>query len=528
MLTESLSAGGLGMLLGSLLYAIIRSPILGNLKLANSSGRSGRYFLEDITVTPLAFWGLMAIILLLITLVNWWAMRKVKTSPLGVMKNQKIIKQPSILRLLPIAATVGILVYIKHLGGPTWTNQHSETFMFIIAGCFLLAMLGLVLAGSYLTYVFSLVFSRLAQRPISLMSSRRLKVFAKPIFASVSGVVLAIFVGSFFITSVESVKLTSKKLFDEPQQAIESKNSVPQHEHSIQIYAYDYNSLVNFSNLRTELLKDNRLNQLVTNSYINRLYINQSDDDFKASSGNVYSCADLEKFTNTTCPNGLKNTDSVIVVNNLNSDNQQATQTILPVSQDIANKAKADSLKLFFNDSNDLQKAAQLVNNFLINTRRTTSNQFHLSINDPNYNNSMMSSYLDSFKNLIDIIQIGTIATIVIGGFSLAVATIGGFFERQKSFANLRLMGVEIKTLNAVVLVEAAIPLLLASGLAVLGGISFSQHTLALIVRNSHLALPQPTYFVMIGLSLIASLLIIIAILPILKHLTSSEENRTE
>ena len=359
------------------------------------------------------------------------------------------------------------------------------------------------------------------------MSSRRLKVFAKPIFASVSGVVLAIFVGSFFITSIESVKLTTKKLFDEPQQS-KTKSNVPQREYSIQIYSYSYDSSIDFSTLRTELLKDNRLDRLVANSYINRLHINQSGDNLYVPFGNVYNCADLKKFTNATCPNGSKDNDSVVLVDNLNPDNQQITQTVIPISQDVANRAKADSLKLFFNDSNSLQKATQLINNFLINARRISSNQFHLTINDPNYDNNMMLSYLDNFKNLIDMIQIGTIATIVIGGVSLAVSTIGGFFERQKSFANLRLMGAEIKTLNAVVLIEATVPLLLASILALLSGIGFSQHTLTLIVKNSYLALPQPIYFIMVALSLITSLAIIVAILPILKRLTSLEENRTE
>lgn len=524
LIAESLSAGAIGVLLGSVLYAIIRRTLLVNLDLANNSGR---FFLEDITVTPLAYLGTIGLIALLIVGINWWAMRKVKTSPLGVMKEQKLQQKPGVWRLLPLTVAIGVLAYIKlHLKGPDWTNSNTETFLLVIAITFTLMMVGLLLAGSYLTYLFSLIFNKLARETVGIMSSKRLKVFPKAIFSSVSGVVLAIFVGSFFITAIESAKLTTYKLFDEERESYLATTESILSDSTISFSSLSSSDKeVDLKKLSEQLLENPELKSLVWRVHGVRFYGSEQSGFV----GEAYTCHDLSQYTTLKCSDNLSANDWVIIKRDYNTETNTSTVDLVPIKpEDMKNVSKQFyNLTYYFKSSADLKRAKTLIVNYLANRARQTGEQIPIAVFDQQ-DLAGISYLFDNFGNLIDMVYVGTMATILIGGFSLAIATIGGFFERKHSFANLRLMGVDIKTLNRVVLVESIIPLVLASIVALIAGIGMAWIVIGLMVRNLHIALPEPSYFVMTALSLIVSLLIVVTILPILKRITSLEENRTE
>ena len=136
---------------------------------------------------------------------------------------------------------------------------------------------------------------------------------------------------------------------------------------------------------------------------------------------------------------------------------------------------------------------------------------------------------LAEIAGLVELIVFGTALSIVVAGFGVAVATIGQIFERKKSFSNLRLMGVDLNQLRLVVLLEAIIPMLLASIGAIFAGILTSKYLAGITADNRILfAWPKLDYLGIVALALALAIGVICLVLPILKQITSVEQNRTE
>lgn len=136
---------------------------------------------------------------------------------------------------------------------------------------------------------------------------------------------------------------------------------------------------------------------------------------------------------------------------------------------------------------------------------------------------------LEMISGLMSLIKLGTVMTILIAGLSVIISALGGIFERKKSFSNLKLLGIEDRDLFLVVLVESAIPMILASVFAVICGILVAKY-LALITANGEIlfALPHWSYLGFVTGALVLSVLLIFCTLPILRQVTSLEQNRTE
>ena len=90
-------------------------------------------------------------------------------------------------------------------------------------------------------------------------------------------------------------------------------------------------------------------------------------------------------------------------------------------------------------------------------------------------------------------------------------------------------MGIYNHQLFLVVLLESAIPIILSSVIAVACGILFAKYILLIIGGGQILfALPNWHYLWLVTASLFVSILLIFCTLPILKQVTSLEQNRTE
>ena len=131
-LLEALSSTFIGVLSGIGLYELLRFTILSNLRFGGD-----RFFTKDISVSPLGVLYLTLLIFAITVLVNFIALRKVKSSPLGVAKIQKLPKKPSFLRLIPALIAIFATLKITDLGGD-WFKGHAENAVFYLAGLFLL------------------------------------------------------------------------------------------------------------------------------------------------------------------------------------------------------------------------------------------------------------------------------------------------------------------------------------------------------------------------------------------------------
>ncbi|HJQ00317.1 MAG TPA: FtsX-like permease family protein [Jatrophihabitans sp.] len=133
------------------------------------------------------------------------ALRRVTISPLGVSRRVTPLP-PRAWRLLPLLAGLGELgyfAYLKDIGANSHTNTTVEAEVFLVG--ILLSMVGLVVAGPWLTMLGSRLMVRHAGRPDTLIAGRRLSDNPQAGFRAISGLVLALFVGTCAVGVITTI-----------------------------------------------------------------------------------------------------------------------------------------------------------------------------------------------------------------------------------------------------------------------------------------------------------------------------------
>lgn len=511
-LMEALSSTALGVVFGLGLYQLLRISVLANLHLDGS-----RFFLSDISVSAQNILLIIALIFAITIFVNFLALRKVKSSPLGVAKIQKLPKRPSFLRLLPATATIFATWQFNQLGS-SWFLNNAGTAMIYLAAIFLSSMVSLLIIGPYFTYLFAKIFSKFSRGMIGTLVSKRLKIFAKTIFASVSGVVLALFVGSFLFTTISSVEHTFSNRYANNQKFFDLNRAVYKSE-VIEIIGED----AAINRILDDASKHQKLSNMISEKITKKLIPNAvpySEHQWSFTTGELYTCAELEKFTIAVCDQTHQPTDQVVLIKDYEKNNYR----IIPFDQISDQTVREDSTLVRFKTSANAELGREYLRNLAYEITRKTNLEVY--IYRPT---ATVLDALSSVSGLLSLVEMGTVLTIIVAGLSVTVSAIGGIFERKKSFSNLKLLGISNRQLFLVVLFEAIIPMVLSSALAVICGILSAKY-LALITGGGQIlfALPNANYLILVLSSLVGSIFLIFCTLPVLKQVTSVEQNRTE
>jgi hypothetical protein len=134
------------------------------------------------------------------------------------------------------------------------------------------------------------------------------------------------------------------------------------------------------------------------------------------------------------------------------------------------------------------------------------------------------SQLLTELKSASEVV---ILASLLIAGCSLAVATAAGVSERKRPFSLLRLTGVPLGILQRVVALETAAPLIVIALVSAVIGLVASD----LFLRSQlglSLRLPAITYYLIVLGGLVGSLAIIGSTLPLLNRITRPEDARME
>lgn len=119
--------------------------------------------------------------------------------------------------------------------------------------------------------------------------------------------------------------------------------------------------------------------------------------------------------------------------------------------------------------------------------------------------------------------------TLIVAGCSLAVAVGGSLVERKRPFTLLRVSGTPTATLYRVVLLEAVLPLAAATIVAaVLAYVLAVMIVGAIAPAGTPVPVPGQAYYLTMGVGLVASLLVILASLPLLGRVTGPASVRFE
>ena len=128
------------------------------------------------------------------------ALRRVVISPLGVSR-RVTPPPPRAYRLVPLVAGIAELSYFVEVGRPKSTGGQIDAYF---GGC-LLIMVGLIVAGPWLTMVGSRVMARRTSRTSVLIAGRRMSDNPRGAFRAISGLILALFVGSVSVGIIGTI-----------------------------------------------------------------------------------------------------------------------------------------------------------------------------------------------------------------------------------------------------------------------------------------------------------------------------------
>jgi hypothetical protein len=514
---EAVISAFLGAVLGTVIFLLAR-PALAGAALVGT-----QYFESDLTPTAAGFVGLLIGVPAAAAVAALVSLRRVQISPLGVTRRAKP-KPPGYWRLAALVVGVGVYVYglIKTsrngIGGPAYPGL-------------LLTMIGLVIAGPWLVAGAAGLFGRLARGSSALLAARRIADNPKGAFRAVSGLTLAVFLGTMVGLIVPALNATeatptagqlANVLVGQVglppaagQQLIKGLSAIP----GASVYP---------------------LYQAPATSGPGPVHAKGAGpqgsgggtppkEEFGGSAVAV-SCASLRGIAGLgQCAPGL--TAVRASDGSMFGDNPMYDTAAIVTAHSRAYTGSLATLPL--------QTVLVRVNNATTLERVRT----YLAVHAPpqvggGYGNSptpprtfgeTLQIRLDRATTFEQILYAAIALTLIVAGCSLAVSVGGGLVDRKRPFTLLRVSGTGVSVLSRVVLLEAAVPLVAAAVVA--AAIAYGTSLMAFLrLAPAGTAIPQlgRDYYTLMGTGLLVAFAVITVTLPLLRRITAPSTIRFE
>ncbi len=446
-------------------------------------------------------------------LVGRLALRRVQITPLGVTR-RITPPPPRLFRVIPLLVGMGELAFFAGTGRPTSANGQIQAYL---VGFFLI-MIGLVIAGPWLTMAGARIMARRTSRVETLVAGRRLSDNPRGAFRAISGLILAI-----FVTSV-AVGVISTLVTDHGS----TSSSSPASKTVTDQFAFDENGSV--PAVSPTLVASLRSIPGVTG--VTLVYVAPSGlrtdgpvPDINGLGGDIQyglaSCGELDTTPALGhCRRGAEYAalgDDVAFMP-VTKSVTIAAATTWPTAL-VSRGSKGLPVQLIAvatNGSGAAIARAETVLDRAFPFWSSTSLFGEIDV--------QTSQLLVELKTASEVV---ILASLLIAGCSLAVSMASGVSERKRPFSLLRLTGVPLGLLQRVVALETAAPLIvIALGSAAIGLVSselFLRGQLGLSLQPPG----APYYLITLG-GLVGSLTIIASTLPLLNLITRPEDARME
>jgi hypothetical protein len=490
---ESTLAAAAGTVAGFGLYAALR-PLVATISLTGQ-----RFFLSDLTLNGLQILGVAVGVPVAAAVAARLALRRVSISPLGVSR-RVTPRPPRAWRLVPLLAGLGELAYF--LGRrPATGNEQAAAYL----PGFLVAMVGLVIAGPWLTMAVARAVARRTRRPAALIAVRRLADDPKAGFRAVSGLILALFVTTATVSIIGTINHYRGSLNGDPQ-----TRTVVEDE-------FEGNAPLT-GTVPARLLAEVRAIPGVRG--VSVVHANPGGIDAKPMPGGppmvpaLVSCADLAQIPMVGhCPSGAG--VAAVDLHAFTSLVSQSAQQwpAAAISPAAVARLPVQSLYVATDGSTPAMER--------VRTLLTTAYPFSQARTVDDWGTTQQQE-LAGWRQLANVVLL---TTLPIAGCSLAVSVVSGLSDRRRPFAILRLTGAPLGLLQRVVGLESAVPLLAAAAVAV--GTAFAASAMFLKSQMGyHLLSPGTAYYALAGGGLVAALGIIASTLPLLRRITGPEAAR--
>ena len=433
------------------------------------------------------------------------ALRRVQISPLGVTRRVRR-RPPGIARIVPLLAGIAFLAYFDAAGKP---GAIGSQLLELLVG-FALLIVGLVLAGPWVTTAGSRIMAKRANRPATLIAGRHLLDNPKAAFRFVSGLVIALFVASAAIGALSSVtRVTGEGSANASLGTLADP-----------FCTYSTNDCPSASVVAS--VPPSVLHQLRATLGVQGVAVVHEAPN-QAQEGRAFGVVACDELAETPAigrcaPRATAASVGYFLSKVLGHTANASTTTwpswnlsttqlaSLPVSAVVV--ATTGSSGAIERVRTELERA------FPLQGTPVTVEALGPST----------ARLLTMIQGMTDVI---IVASLIIAACSLAVNIAAGLAERRRSFSLLRLTGVPRKLLHRVVTLESALPLVLVATVAIVVGLLAAALYLHSQVGLAF-SLPGFSYWITVIGGLAASMAIIAATFPILDRITGPEVARNE
>jgi hypothetical protein len=490
---EAMLSAFLGAVLGTVVFLLVR-PALAEAALVGP-----RYFESDLTPTVAGYVAMLVGVPVAAAVAALMSLRRVQISPLGVTR-RTTPKPPTLWRLA--ALVIGVGVFVFGLSKTTRDSIGAPAYPGL-----LLTMVGLVIAGPWLTGQAARLFGRSARGSSALLASRRLADNPKRAFRAVTGLMLAVFLGTMVGLIVPAVNATEQT----PTAGALSDILIGQ---------------VGLPTAAGQRLISGI--SAIPGADVYPLYDLSSGGEPRMV---AVSCAAMRAIGGLgQCAPGARSVqvqdDSIFDDNPIYGDKPIVDST----SPAYTGNLTALPLQTVLVKVNSPVTLERVRTYLAVNTPPQVGGDKDGSSPTPPRTFGETLRIRTARAALFERLLYAAVAlTLIVAGCSLAVAAGGGLVDRKRPFTLLRVSGSPVSVLSRVVLFEAAVPLVAATVVA--AAIAYGTSLMAFLrLAPAGTAIPQLgwDYYMIMGIGLVIAFGVITVTLPLLRRMTAPSTVRFE
>jgi hypothetical protein len=455
------------------------------------------------------------------------ALRRVHISPLGVAR-RVTPKPPRGWRTLPLLAGLAELGFFAARGGQLSLDAETP----VLLSGFLLIIVGLIIAGPWLTMAMARVMARRTRRPSALIAARRLADDPRAAFRAVSGLVLAL-----FITTVAVVAITTQDSKDLTRFGSAAEANVLTDQLAGQQGPASQGTpgpAAPAAPLAARLREIPGVRGVVVVRADPGLSIPGTLPGFGTSQfgppspvpAGVVSCAQLATVPALgRCPAGATLAAFPAGGFSFGPTNPLFGKDPTGITWPAANvpASRLDSLAV------DSVNVATNGTGPAVEQARTVLENAHAysGVSAPSTLGDLIAQDNSGNNGYQQLANTVILVSLPIAGCTLAAAIAGGLADRKRPFSLLRLTGARLATLRRVVALESAVPLLAVAAVAIGTGFGAAAEYASVAQHHSMVA-PGFAYYLLTAGGIVVSLGIIAATFPLLARVTGPEVARNE
>ena len=522
--TESTVAGILGVAAGFGIFFLLRVPAAGIPLIGQP------FFPAELTLSLRDVLAVAIGVPVFAAVAARLALRRVRISPLGVAR-RATPKPPRAWRMVPLLAGLAELGFWTVHGHPASAGGQVQAFV----SSFALILVGLFIAGPWLTMTAARAMARWTSRPGTLLAARRLADDPRAAFRAVSGLVLALFITT---VAVVAIATQNAKDFTRFGSAAEANVLTDQVSASNRVAG---NSVPGAPGARAGTAAPGPAAPAAPlTAQLNGIHGVQGVLVVRADPGQtipatfrdlsstgpvpagVVSCAQLAAVPALgRCPAGA--TTAAFPSDGFNGPlfGIDATTITWPAANVPAARLDAlgvDAINVAANGSGPTVEQARTV---LENARAYPAVSALSTIGDITAQDNSANSDYQQLANVVILVSLP------IAGCTLAAGIAAGLADRKRPFSLLRLTGARLATLRRVVALEGAVPLLSVAAVAI--GTGFAGAAMFASQAQQHpMVAPGAVYYLLTAGGILASLGIVAATFPLLARITGPEVARNE